>query len=65
MSKSNNDILAEYVRKKYPEIPRTIDFAFYSFAERAKELGENLKETFSKPLIVGNTEISDEQHESD
>ncbi len=47
MSKSDNDILAEYVRERYPEIPRTIDFAFYSLAQRAKEFGANMREAFS------------------
>lgn len=37
--KTRNDILAEYVRKKYPEIERTLDFAVYSISESLKGLG--------------------------
>lgn len=28
--KTRNDILAEYVRSRYPEIEKTFDFAVYS-----------------------------------
>ncbi len=42
--KSNNDILAEYVREKYPEILRTIDFALYSFKEHIKNMSVAFKE---------------------
>ena len=41
--KTRNDILAEYVRKKYPEIERTLDFAVYSISESLKGIGVALR----------------------
>lgn len=63
--KTRNDILAEYVRKKYPEIERTLDFAVYSISESLKGLGVDLKEAMSKAQTVEIPDYSDEQHESD
>lgn len=63
--KTRNDILAEYVRKKYPEIERTLDFAVYSISESLKGLGVALKEAMSKDKTVKIPDCSDEQHESD
>lgn len=63
--KTRNDILAEYVRKKYPEIERTLGFAVYSISETLKGLGITLKETMSKAQTVEIPDYSDEQHESD
>lgn len=63
--KTRNDILAEYVRKKYPEIERTFDFAVYSISESLKGLGVALKEAMSKAQTVEIPDYSDEQHESD
>lgn len=63
--KTRNDILAEYVRKKYPEIERTLDFAVYSISESLKGLGVALKEAMSKDQTVEISDFSDKQHESD
>lgn len=63
--KTRNDILAEYVRKKYPKIERTFDFAVYSISESLKGLGVALKEAMSKAQTVEIPDYSDEQHESD
>ena len=63
--KTRNDILAEYVRKKYPEIERTLDFTVYSISESLKGLGVALKEAMSKAQTVEIPDYSDEQHKSD
>ena len=63
--KTRNDILAEYVRKKYPEIERTFDFAVYSISESVKGLGVALREAISKGQTVEIPDCSGEQHESD
>lgn len=41
-----NDILAEYVRSRYPEIEKTFDFAAYSAGVALKEFGRCIKEAF-------------------
>lgn len=41
--KTRNDILAEYVRGRYPEIEKTFDFAAYS-------IGVTLKEEFGRHI---------------
>lgn len=35
--KTRNDILAEYVRSRYPEIEKTFDFAVYSAGVALKD----------------------------
>ena len=42
--KTRNDILAEYVRSRYPEIEKTFDFAAYSIGVTLKEFGRCIKE---------------------
>lgn len=42
--KTRNDILAEYVRSRYPEIEKTFDFAAYSIDVTLKEFGRHIKE---------------------
>ena len=37
--KTRNDILAEYVRSRYPEIEKTFNFAAYSIGVALKEFG--------------------------
>lgn len=44
--KTRNDILAEYVRSRYPEIEKTFDFAVYSAGVALKEFGRCIKEAF-------------------
>lgn len=44
--KTQNDILAEYVRSRYPEIEKTFDFAVYSLGVALKEFGRGIKEMF-------------------
>lgn len=44
--KTRNDILAEYVRSRYPEIEKTFDFAAYSAGVVLKEFGRCIKEAF-------------------
>lgn len=45
--KSENDILAEYVRKRYPSIVTSMDFAFYRIAERIKDGFKSATEALS------------------
>lgn len=42
--KIRNDILAEYVRSRYPEIEKTFDFATYFISVTFKEFGRCIKE---------------------
>lgn len=42
--KTRNDILAEYVRSRYPKIEKTFDFAVYSIDVTLKEFGRYIKE---------------------
>lgn len=44
--KTRNDILAEYVRSRYPEIEKTLDFVAYSADVALKEFGRCIKEAF-------------------
>lgn len=44
--KTRNDILAEYVRSRYPEIEKTFDFTTYSIGVALKEFGRGIKEAF-------------------
>lgn len=44
--KTRNDILAEYVRSRYPEIEKTFYFAAYSAGVALKEFGRCIKEVF-------------------
>ena len=44
--KTRNDILAEYVRSRYPEIEKTFDFAVYSIDVTLREFGRHIKEVF-------------------
>ena len=52
--KTRNDILAEYVRKKYPEIERTLDFSVYSISESLKGLGGSSERSNVKSSDCGN-----------
>lgn len=40
--KTENDIIAEYVRRNFPEILETTDFAVYKFHESLNDLGQEL-----------------------
>ena len=44
--KTRNDILAEYVRSRYPEIEKTFDFAAYSAGVVFKEFARCNREAF-------------------
>ena len=48
--KTRNDILAEYVRSRYPEIEKTFDFAVYSAGVALKEFGRCIKEAFESTV---------------
>lgn len=48
--KTRNDILAEYVRSRYPEIEKTFDFAAYSIGVTLKEFGRCIKKATGKEV---------------
>lgn len=45
--KTRNDIIADYVREKYPSILTTVDFALYSFGASLREFGSVCKEALT------------------
>lgn len=47
--RTSNGILAEYVRKKFPNIPLSFDFALYSLSERLKDFGKEARNALCKP----------------
>lgn len=63
---TNNDILAEYVRKNYPKIEKSIDFALFKVTKRIaslgdvfKKIGGNYEETNSDNTDYDNDDRSD------
>lgn len=48
---SENDIIAEFIKSKYPELISGLDFTFYKIGkiagEAIKELSKNLSKVFS------------------
>lgn len=59
--KTRNDILAEYVRSRYPEIEKTFDFAAYSAGVALKEFGICIKEVF-RGTVVEVDDVCDSEH---
>lgn len=43
---SENDVIAEYVKERYPWILDTIDFAIYKLKMQWKPMVDELKESF-------------------
>lgn len=43
---SENDIIAQYVREKYPEILTSVDFGLYKFSLACRNMANDLKEAF-------------------
>lgn len=43
---SENDIIAQYVREKYPEILTGVDFGLYKFSLAWRNMANDLKELF-------------------
>ena len=43
---SENDIIAQYVREKYPEILTSVDFGLYKFSLTWRNMVNDLKEAF-------------------
>ena len=43
---SENDIIAQYVREKYPEILTSVDFELYKFFLAWRNMVNDLKEAF-------------------
>lgn len=48
--KTRNDILAEYVCSRYPEIEKTFDFTIYSIGVTLKEFGRCIKKATGKEV---------------
>lgn len=45
---SENDIIAEYIRDKYPEMLGTADFALYKMALALRGVASSIVEAFQK-----------------
>ena len=45
---NQNDIIAEYVKKEYPEILKTMDFAVFNFKMNVKNIADSMVESFKK-----------------
>lgn len=41
---NENDLIAEYVKERYPYLLNTIDFAVYRFGKAAQKMGQCLRE---------------------
>lgn len=59
--KTRNDILAEYVRSRYPEIEKIFDFATYSAGVALKEFGRCIKEAF-RGTVEEVDDVCDSEH---
>lgn len=45
---SENDIIAEYIKERMPELLTTCDFALYRFGRRLKEMASDVAEAAMK-----------------
>ena len=45
---TRNDVIAEYVKERYPELIKTTDFILYSFGMAWKSTVDNLEEAIKK-----------------
>ena len=61
---SENDIIAEYIKEKYPELLKGPDFAFYRLCNAAKIIVNCFSETFEK-LKYAIEEYLQESEEAD
>ena len=43
---NKNDIIAEYIKERYPELLNTTDFALYKFSCACRKIVDGLKEAF-------------------
>ena len=43
---SENDVIAEYIKERYPWILDTINFAVYRFKKQCETMVDELKESF-------------------
>lgn len=48
---TRNDVLAEYVRSRYPEIEKSLDFSLYSFGVALREFGRTCKKALLETVI--------------
>lgn len=56
---TRNDVLAEYVRSRYPEIEKSLDFSLYSFGVALREFGRACKKALLETVVE--TDESEEQ----
>ena len=61
--KSENDILAEYVRQNPPNIANSLEFAAYRFCVKFREAVSGLATSISEILAAENEGKEPEQHE--
>lgn len=54
--KTDNDILAEYVRENFPNIESSLQFLFYKLCVKAKEVGKMIGESLGEFLSKYYTE---------
>ena len=56
---TRNDVLAEYVRSRYPEIEKSLDLSLYSFGVALREFGRMCKKALLETVVE--TDESEEQ----
>lgn len=56
---SENDILAEYIKEKHPEILTSVDFAVYRLGRACRKLAEDFLEAFKKIDLTELKEMAD------
>lgn len=56
---TDNDILAEYVRKNYPEIEQSVEYTTYKLGVRVREAVDLLMDPLIR-LLKGLEDIDDE-----
>ena len=59
---NKNDIIAEYIKERYPELLNTTDFALYKFSCACRKIVDGLKEAFGN---IDFSELLDQLKESD
>lgn len=58
---TRNDVLAEYVRSRYPEIEKSLDFSLYSFGVALREFGRTCKKALLETVVE--TDESEVEHD--
>lgn len=58
---TRNDVLAEYVRSRYPDIEKSLDFSLYSFGVALREFGKTCKKALFE-TVIDTDELEDVEH---